>query len=245
MIDHLVKFIEEKGGLTKAFLDYDGTLVNLTSDPKLAIPDEETMRLVMKIGARIPTYIITGRSLESILSLIGPGYKVIALHGAQFSDEKGNVRMVDGFERFVERSKVIASKYRHLELEFPGLRVLDKGGGVQFHYYNIPAQRIPELERVIRSIREEGFEMYSGKYIFELRISGVNKGVAIRREMDDDFVLFAGDDETDEEAFRMLEGQATVKVGDGPTEARFRLESPSEMKKLLSLIADNKLFRGD
>jgi len=245
MIDDILKYIKEKGGITKAFLDYDGTLVNLTSDPKLAVADKETIDLVRSISSRIPTYIITGRALDSILPLIGPGFMVIALHGAQFLDREGKVRTIEGFDEYVRRSRDIASRYKYLEKMFPGLKVLDKGGGVQFHYYNVHSTRVRELEEVVKSISEECFELYAGKYIFELRIKGVNKGTAIRREMNNDFILFAGDDETDEEAFRVLRDQVTVKIGDGITDAKFRLKTPDELKNLLSLILEKHLTKGD
>ncbi|MEM4091302.1 MAG: trehalose-phosphatase [Thermoplasmatales archaeon] len=243
-LEEILKQVREIGGISKAFLDYDGTLVNITTDPDLAIPDDGIKKIVRQIGTFIPTYIVTGRALDDLLKLIGPGFNIIAMHGAQFCDGDGKRRSIDGFDKFVLRSKEIASRYSYLSTLFSGLSIKDKGGGVMFHYYHVSSKKIRDLKRAISSIREEGFEMYSGKYIFELRIKGINKGMAVENEMKKgDAVLFAGDDATDEEAFEMLREQITIKVGDGDTRARFRLGSPSDMRQFLSRILEERLFR--
>jgi trehalose 6-phosphate synthase/phosphatase len=53
-----------------------------------------------------------------------------------------------------------------------------------------------------------------------------------------DFRLAVGDDVTDEDLFARMDDAAwTVHVGAGPSLARFRLESPAEVGKLLYVLA--------
>ncbi|MEM0130115.1 MAG: trehalose-phosphatase [Thermoplasmatales archaeon] len=244
MLEEILNEIEGKGGITKAFLDYDGTIVNITTDPALATPDEDLLSILWSFGSVVPMYLVTGRSLEDLLGLVGPGFNVIAMHGAQFCDQNGNEDAIEGFEFYVKKSREIALKYGYLKSLFPGLIIKDKGGGVMFHYYQVSRDKWDILMREMSSINEEGFELYSGKYIFELRITGINKGVAIKKKMiPGDFIMFAGDDNTDEEAFKMLERHVTIKVGEGATNARFRLSSPYGIRQLLSRIMTDKLFR--
>jgi trehalose 6-phosphate phosphatase len=248
MFEDIKMAIEEKGGLTKLFLDYDGTLVEITSEPELAVPSASLLHLLGKLKGCVPLYIVTGRDMDNILSLIGGGFNVIALHGAQFLDESGRRSTVEGFEHFVQVTSELAKKYADLQKKFPGLRIIDKGGGLQFHYFNVPGDVAIKMKKTISEINEEGFEMYGGKFVYELRIKGVNKGKAIRKLVGDgDFVLVSGDDNTDEEAFVELNDHITIKVGEGRTNANFRLESPSEMIELLSELYDGRevFFRGE
>lgn len=246
MYDEIVKAIREKNGLTKLFLDYDGTLVDLVSQPEDARPGEELLELLRELKDEIPLFLVTGRDLDGLVSFVGNGFNIIAMHGSQFVGENGERWSVDDFEEFRRRTGEMASKYSHLESEFRGLRVIDKAGGLQFHYYNVDRSRMEELERAISKVSEPGFEMYSGKYVYELRIRGMDKGKAMMRYVKaDDFILFAGDDRTDEEAFSEFEDQITIKVGDGATAARFRLGNPAQLKRLLHALLDEKdeMFR--
>ena len=246
MFDEIENAVKERMGLTKVFLDYDGTLVDLTSQPENAKPDQKLLDLLNDLKAEIPLFLVTGRDLDGIISFVGRGFNIIAMHGSRFIGENGQKWFVENFEIYEKKTAQLASKYSHLEREFPGLRVIDKKGGLQFHYYNVDRILVKELERVISKIREDGFEMYTGKYVYELRIEGMDKGKAILSHVSDrDSILFAGDDRTDEEAFRELSRHVTIKIGDGKSTARFRLDSPAQMKKLLSDLLKNRkeMFR--
>jgi trehalose 6-phosphate phosphatase len=240
VFERIMNAIAGNSGLTKMFLDYDGTLVDLTSQPELAVPSQELLALLNSLKRKIPLYLVTGRDLDGMLSLVGYGFNIIAMHGSEFVSEEGKRWYIENFENYRDRTKELSAKYLHLEKEFPGLRIIDKHGGLQFHYFNVDRGLTTRLKRVISKVKEEGFEMYSGKYVFELRIKGVNKGAAMLKYMDgSDFILFAGDDRTDEEAFRVLGGQITIKVGEGKTAARFRIDSPAKMKMLLYKLVQN------
>lgn len=231
--------IKKGNGLTKVFLDYDGTLVSLVSQPELAIPDKSLLTLLISLKKRIPLYLVTGRDLDGILSLVGKGFNIIAMHGSQYIDEEGHTWQIDHFDDFVKRTSELSQRYRYLEKDFPGLRVMDKKGGLQFHYYNVEEKNRDELERLVSKIDEEGFEIYYGKYVLELRIKGMNKGKAIARFIDgSDLVFFAGDDVTDEEAFAVMKDHITVKVGKGKTDARFRVKSTDQVKWLVSRLME-------
>ncbi len=227
------------------FLDYDGTLVSLTSQPELAKPSGDLMNLLDELKQAAPLYLVTGRDLEGIASLVGDGLNIIALHGAQGINEDGRKWEIENFPSYVRRTMELKKKYAYLEEEFPGLRVIDKGGGLQFHYYDVNHSQRTLLKKLAGGIREEGFEMYHGKLIYELRIRGINKGIAISRFLGEgDFVLFPGDDRTDEEAFRVLKSHLTIKVGKGATNANFRLKSPNDVTLLLKYLLNNRyLFR--
>ncbi|MEM0133924.1 MAG: trehalose-phosphatase [Thermoplasmatales archaeon] len=241
MLEEIESEIKAKNGITKMFLDYDGTLVDLTTQPELAVPGQQLLDLLAKLKIEIPLYLVTGRDLEGIIALVGHGFNIIAMHGSEFVNENGQKWFIDHFDDYQRKTKELYEKYSHLEREYPGLRIIDKKGGLQFHYYNVDERYVDDLEKTVSGIHEDGFELYSGKYVYELRVKGVDKGKAIMKLLEsDDFILFAGDDRTDEEAFKMLKSHVTIKVGDGVSAARFRVDSPTGFKKFLSDLLDNK-----
>ena len=87
-----------------------------------------------------------------------------------------------------------------------------------------------------------GVDVLHGKDVVELSVHPVTKGDALadlRAELGVEAVAYAGDDVTDERAFATLGPQdVTIKVGDGPTAARFRVARPADLADLLGRLAD-------
>jgi trehalose 6-phosphate phosphatase len=110
----------------------------------------------------------------------------------------------------------------------------------------------PQLESASRSVVEQAIksaggalEMQVGKMVFELKPAGVDKGKAIEQFMHEApftgrVPVFLGDDVTDEYGFRVvnrIEGHS-IKVGPGPTDARYRLANPAAAKAWLAAWMD-------
>ena len=77
-----------------------------------------------------------------------------------------------------------------------------------------------------------------GKKIVEIVSTQVSKGVAVSRRLQEEgggwLALCAGDDTTDESMFALETAHVlTVKVGPGPTRARFRVADPAALQRLL------------
>ena len=79
--------------------------------------------------------------------------------------------------------------------------------------------------------------------MIEIKNAGINKGQAALRYLSEkrrwDFIMFIGDDVTDEDVFEVLPERAySIKVGVGPSQARFNLDSVTDVRGLL-----NKMVR--
>ena len=61
----------------------------------------------------------------------------------------------------------------------------------------------------------------------------------IRRELDlaDAALLYAGDDSSDEDVFREFPSAFTIRVGSGPTSARYRAASPADIWAMTGVFA--------
>jgi trehalose-6-phosphatase len=75
-----------------------------------------------------------------------------------------------------------------------------------------------------------------------LTVVDVNKGLALQRLRQGlavVAVLFLGDDLTDEDAFASLEAQDVgVKVGPGPSRARYRVRNTDDVARVLAETAE-------
>ena len=117
----------------------------------------------------------------------------------------------------------------------------DKSFGIVLHF-----RQHPELECKVREFltilvgEDDAFELQSAKMAVEIKPKGISKADAIGRIMAfEEFagrnIVFAGDDVTDESAFSWVnqQGGVTVRIGEGPTCARYRTHSPSTFKAWL------------
>ncbi|MBD0280393.1 MAG: HAD hydrolase family protein [Flavisolibacter sp.] len=86
-------------------------------------------------------------------------------------------------------------------------------------------------------------QVLMGNKIVEIRNSGIDKGMAIRRVLSKDnydFILAIGDDRTDEDMFKVLVGKKnsfTIKVGSDASFAKYNLYTPQMVVSLLGLLS--------
>jgi trehalose 6-phosphate phosphatase len=95
--------------------------------------------------------------------------------------------------------------------------------------------------------RHTGLHVLHGKHVVEVSVVRADKGtalVALRDEVGADLVAYFGDDVTDEDAFQALgPHDVTVKVGDGETAARFRVETPEDAAEALTHVFERRRSR--
>ena len=110
------------------------------------------------------------------------------------------------------------------------------------HYRAVPeaGEQVHDLLEEVVEGSGNALEIQEGKYVYELRPAGVNKGTALEEFMNTPLFagrlpLAVGDDVTDEAAFEaaLRAGGAAVKVGEGPTRARWRLADPRDVRAWL------------
>ncbi|MPZ89879.1 MAG: trehalose-phosphatase, partial [Nitriliruptorales bacterium] len=241
--------IEERlSGRTPAvFLDYDGTLSAIVSDPGKAIIEAEMREAVRRLAQRCTVAIVSGRDLPDVRRFVGLDGLVYA--GSHGFDIQGPQRLeVDhGAEAYLEP---LREAERELERRLAGV----KGAGVErkryavaMHFRNVPddevdrfAQIVDEVARAYPRLRKTG-----GKKVFELRPDlDWDKGRAVlwllrTLGLDRDGIvpIYVGDDVTDEDAFVALaEGDVGVGIVVGDVErtaAQYRLGDVDEVRAFL------------
>lgn len=211
------------------FLDYDGTLAPLTEHPMSAYPYPDVPALLARLDELHPLWIVTGRHLRDLVVLLGMPLRAIGLHGVQEGRIGGAVT-----SQMPEEARIAVEALRITVPEIKGTWVEDKEHTFTVHY------RGGDGEAATRAVLREwlselpdSLHAIWGKEIVEPRPIGISKGVTVSRIAAGHggrTPVYIGDDTTDEDAFKALDGQAvTIKVGQGETAARYRLAGPEEV----------------
>jgi len=229
-------------------MDYDGTLVPLAAEPKLAQPDAELLNLVATLGAQPANAaaIISGRVRTDLEQWFGRlPVALSAEHGVWLRPEHGEWRMLKTITTdWKERVRPILQLYVD---RLPGALLEEKEFSLAWHYRRADpeqgSQRAKELlDDMAGYTRNIDVQVLEGNKVIEVRNTGVNKGTAATEWLagqNPDFILAVGNDWTDEDMFRALPSTAyTVRVGLDKTAARYFLTSHAAVRRLLRELAD-------
>lgn len=227
------------------FFDIDGTLVDIADTPAAVRLDHDLRRLIQDLhrssGGAVA--LISGRSIADIDRLF-PGTRLPAAgqHGIERRDAVG---VIERHAFPAERLQWARERLAAASAGKPGLLVEDKGLSLALHY-----RRAPRLagyaHRVTRSLLRRVGAQYciqTGKRVVEMKPTGKDKGVAVLEFMreapfEGRRPVFVGDDATDEYGFatvNRLRGYS-IKVGRGPTAARWRLPNVEAVQRWLRSI---------
>lgn len=214
--------------------DYDGTLAPIVDDPSAAIPHAPAVAALIGLAELedVGTAIISGRSRDTLATFVKvpPSVVLIGDHGAWPSDVDSEAD---------QTVAAISEALSAVAADFDGAVVEPKSLGAAFHYRHVSDK--DQASAAARAVASRlGARVIEGKQVVELVLGEGDKGAAIRslqvRESYDCIVFF-GDDVTDEDAFAVLgDDDVGVKVGDGPTLARYRVSDPVEVAQSLEIL---------
>jgi trehalose 6-phosphate phosphatase len=226
--------------------DYDGTLAPIVGDPHRAFPRQETMVALKALAAMQNTHValISGRALQDLAAMTGSpdAVHLVGSHGSEFDPGFADTLSPEA-SRLLER---VRSELQSLANHTQGVRIERKPASVAFHYRNVGDGKEDELvEAVLQGpASHPGVYLKRAKKVIELSVVATDKGSAlqmIRRRVGASVALYLGDDQTDEDAFITLSGpDISIKVGEGRTRARFRLEDTDSVSRFLARLAERR-----
>lgn len=226
------------------FLDFDGTLADFADDPAaVAIPEDvrsALQRLQQAAGGAVA--VISGRPIADLDRMLDPLRLPLAgVHGLEWREASGALMRTD------VDTQPVGSAVKDLAAfakDHPGTFVEEKPGAVALHYRRRPELADEAAAAACKAAERSGLSLMQGKMVLELKDPAVTKGHAISRFMSlapfsGRRPLYAGDDVTDEDAFRSLAGAdaVTIKVGPGETAAQFRAGDIDEFRTWLVALA--------
>jgi trehalose 6-phosphate synthase/phosphatase len=231
-------------------LDYDGTLVPFSRIPSEAAPDNAVKELLSRLSSdtRNHVVVISGRDIPSLDRWLGGlPISLVAEHGASFKMRNSTwQQMVSVSDLWKEEIRRIMQLF---VLRCAGSFIEEKTNTIAWHYRNTQTglgfSRSRELLNTLSQlIQNTTLQVIDGNKVIEVRIAGFDKGATALRivgEMDPDFVLCMGDDTTDEDMFKALDGEAyTIKVNTGATAAQYTVLSQQQVLPLLNTITETK-----
>jgi trehalose-phosphatase len=236
-------------------LDFDGTLAEIAPRPQDArlLP---AARRALHALARMPGVqvgIISGRALVDVRRLVGiPGVVYAGNHGLEVGG--AGLRFMHPAAR--RRRPLLRALSRQLEealKEIPGALVEWKGLTISVHWRLVAPAHMRMLRRLVHAVLEPQeragrVRITRGQRVLEVRPMGRwDKGAVVewlvrrlaRRTGAEARLLYAGDDQTDEDAFASVNrlGGASVLVGPPrPTAAGYRLRHPGDVAAWLVLL---------
>ncbi|MGI6216840.1 MAG: trehalose-phosphatase, partial [Coriobacteriales bacterium] len=229
--------------------DYDGTLVPFAADPSSTIPDAELLSILSDLSSdpHNELAILSGRdknTLETWFS--GLDIDMVAEHGAWLWDHKSQTwnTIVPLDNSWMPRIRPILQAFVD---RTPGSHLEEKDFSLVWHYRacspELSERRVSEIHAALADVVVDlGLQLTLGNKIIEVKMANADKGSAAYRWYSKpgvEFTLAAGDDQTDEDMFRTAPDNVwTVKVGVGPTQARWAVRDFRQMRELLSSLRD-------
>jgi trehalose-phosphatase len=239
-----------KGRQILLLLDYDGTLTPIVSRPEIATLTRgrrKALRLTSK-SPKITLGIISGRSLKDVRNKVKlSGIYYAGNHGFEISGPGVNITHMAA-KKFRPVAKEIKGKLIKDTRGIKGVIVEDKGITLSVHYRLVKRKDLKKLNGILRRIlapylKNKKIKLTEGKKVYEIRPPiKWDKGRAVlwllsKLRAKKPFPIYAGDDITDESAFRALRGKGmTVVVGRRNSSAKYFVKDVSGIYGLIKLL---------
>jgi trehalose 6-phosphate phosphatase len=220
------------------FFDFDGTLVEISDSPDLVhIPTGLGNHLAhLSKRAQHALAIVTGRRIADIDRMLAPHHLDVAgVHGAEI--RIGSKVAVKAFTPSRAFTEILAELYRRFGEK--GLLIEDKGMAVAVHWRLHPDYE-PDIRRFMEdaaSLLGKDYRLQYSKAVAEIVPATSTKEKAIEQFLGSPcyrarLPIFFGDDLTDESGFDLAnrKGGISVRIGAGPTTARYRLANSETLR---------------
>jgi len=243
-LDH-VQEIAGRGDQLAVFLDYDGTLTAIVSDPKKALLSDSMRETLRALVMRASVAVLSGRDLDDVRKRVAIDTIVYAgSHGFDIAGPRG-LRKQEA-TKFLPALDAAQKELREKLAGIAGTLIERKRFSIAAHYRKVNESDFPKLERAVSEVaaRHRELRKMEGKKVYELLPNiDWDKGKAVlwlleNLDLERGKVrpIYIGDDRTDEDAFRAL-GQrgAGILVSEHPrpTAASYSLKDHSEVERFL------------
>lgn len=226
-------------------LDYDGTLAPFQKNRMEAHPSDRTYKILKRLCLSHHNHvvIVSGRPATEVRELLnGIEVDIYGAHGFEFLQKQCELK---SFE-LSDRDKEGLNKAR-IDTDFSGLRdyLEVKPASLALHVRGLDYERATATKNLARKIfasNAKSFDLECREFDggIELRSKEFHKGKIVESILSengsDSFVVYLGDDDTDEDAFETLKDSGHgIRVGnaDKKSMADWRLNDISAVEKFL------------
>jgi len=229
------------------FVDFDGTLVPIAPRPQDVRVPAWVVPALTRLQRRHDgaLAVVSGRPIAQLDAFLQP--LVLATAGAHGAERRNADGVIEA-QRAEPPQSVVACA-RRLAEGHAGLLLEPKPSGLSLHY-----RARPELETLCRDALVDAlaavpessahWQWLHGHCVFELKQRAVSKGIAVQQFMAQTpfagrLPVFIGDDVTDEDGVRAVQGAGGfgVRVGPGDSDARYRIADVDAVARWLLTAA--------
>src|SRR6266571_5191195 len=246
-----VQEIAGRSGRVAVFLDYDGTLTPIVSQPQDAWLSDSMQQTLRALAARAPVAILSGRDLDDVRRRVNlDGIVYAGSHGFDIAGPRGLRKQVA--TELLPKLDMVEKELHEALDGIPGARVERKHFSIAAHYRNVRENAVPKVERAVGEVTAGHRELrrIDGKKVYELLPAiDWDKGKAVIWLLETLGLesrsggirpIYIGDDRTDEDAFRALEERGIgilVSEQSQSTAATYSLKDPAEVERFLRALA--------
>lgn len=236
------------------FLDYDGTLTKIVSEPDKAELSPEVREVLKKVSQRPNIFlaIISGRSLDDIISKVRlKSILYAANHGLEIYDGKKKFTLKKIPSEFFLNLSSFKIKLRKYLSKTEGVIIEDKGSILAIHYRKVPQEKLRKFSKTFKKLLlayKDKFNFARGKKVYEIRppLNFSKKEAVFYLEKvlakgKNDITIYIGDDLTDEDVFRALHPpDISIRIGKSKSSSAKYYLTRKELRDLLNYLACGK-----
>jgi trehalose 6-phosphate phosphatase len=228
-------------------VDYDGTITPIAQRPELATLTNKTRKLLRSLAneQRCILAIVSGRRLSEIRTYVD-------ISNAYYVGNHGLEIFGPRIDFVYPRAKALSALLPPIRRELrktigaiPGVFIENKGFSLSVHYRAAKAIYFPQLEESVRRAVKgnSALKVAYGKKIIEIRPRlPWNKGKGgkwLIKSLGEGLPIYAGDDYTDEDAFRCLSRGITILVSETPShsDAKYYVRNVRELTRFLNILS--------
>lgn len=232
------------------FLDYDGTLAPVMAQPEQAVLSESMRQTIARLSKVAMVAIVSGRDKSNIEELVNlPNIYYVGNHGFDIEGLGNNpIHHEVGRDRLLTMEKCFRQLQSRL-INIPGVVFEPKKLTVTIHYRFVSEKDLALFFELTKETvgQYSSLKLTGGKKVVEIRPNvDWNKGKAmlwlaekLSFSHPDCYLVYIGDDLSDEDAFRLLPSQgAGILVGnhEAHTYADYHLPDPSQVEVFLNAL---------
>lgn len=230
--------------------DYDGTLVPFSSKPQLAKPTKKVLSFLTQLSNdhRNEVVLISGRDKNTLESWF-PVAKLalVAEHGVWKKERQEYYWKMLGKFSSAWKSSLLSLLQQWVD-RVPKSFIEEKEFSLAWHYRQVDDivanTSIKEiLYEITDFISSTNAEVIHGNKVIEIKNVGADKGTAAQQwiqKKNYDLCVAVGDDVTDEDLFEVMPDDSyTIKVGEGLSNAKYRVKSVEDLHELIQELIDS------
>jgi alpha,alpha-trehalase len=234
------------------FLDYDGTLTPIVREFDKAFLADEMRETIRRVSTVCFTAIVSGRGMDDVKERVKiDDIYYAGSHGFEISGP-------DNFYYEIEKARKLIPSLDRIEKELrtnlsavEGVKFERKKFALAIHYREAADEHVNKIKMMVDQALQNFSDISKGrgKKVIEIKPRVYwHKGKAINhllsvfeQENDSPYLIYIGDDITDEDAFMQIREGVGILVGNHgePTFASYHLRDVDAVKEFLNRMTEN------